>query len=464
MTKISFSVAVGLLLGVAFTASPLSVIAMTAAVPVIIFAGRGLPDDERRLLARVMASALAIRVLIVMALLVAGLPHLNDLAVGPLTGDDAYYLGRAIRARDILFKFADGRYDYFIVLDEYGHTSYVELLKTLQILFGPTPFSMRLVNAVFFLAGTAFLFRAARPAFGKTASFAGLVVLLFLPSLIWSSISLLKESLYFLCCSALLFCCVRLATLPRRSKAVVLAVLAAISAWLLADLRRDAITLVLSGIIVAGALRIVASSRARLVTAAAVVLLAASAAMTQPALRARAVSGIESAVRIHGGHVFTVGHHYKLLDDGFYKNPAAPGGWPLDLTPSQAGRFVVRAALTFLVTPWPWEMQSLGELAFLPEQLLWYVLLIGLPAGIAAGWKRDAMATVLFIGYALPTAVAIAMTNGNVGTLLRLRGLVTPYILWLGVLGLIAMAERALHTRRQHAGLTGVFALDGHSA
>lgn len=464
VTKFPWSIAAGLLLGVAFTASPLSVVALAAAVPVMIFAGRGLPEDERRLLAGVMAAALAVRILIVLALLVAGLPHLNDLAVGPLTGDDAYYLGRAIRARDILFKFADGRYDYFIVLDEYGHTSYVELLTTLQILFGPTPFSMRLVNAVFFLAGAAFLFRAARPAFGRTASFAGLVVLLFLPSLMWSSISLLKESLYFLCCSALLCFCVRLASRPRLSKAVVLAVLAAISAWLLADLRRDAITLVLSGIAVAGALRIVAASRARFVAVAAVGILATSAAMMQPSLRARAVSSIESAVRIHGGHVFTVGHHYKLLDDEFYKNPAAPGGWPLDLTPPQAGRFVVRAALSFLVTPWPWEMQSRGELAFLPEQLLWYVLLIGLPAGIAAGWKRDAMTTALFIGYALPTAAAIAMTNGNVGTLLRLRGLVTPYILWLGVLGLLAMAESALHARRARAGVTGALALDGHSA
>ena len=194
--KFSISVASGVLLGAVFTASPLSLIAFAAAIAVIRFAGRGLPDEERRLLMIVLGVALAARLVIVLGLgLVLGLPHLNDLAVGSLSGDDAYYLGRAIRARDILFNFANGKYDYFIVLDEYGQTSYVNLLSAIQIVFGPTPFSMRLVNAVFFLAGAVLLFRAARPAFGPTATFSALVVLLFLPSLMWSSISLLKESL-----------------------------------------------------------------------------------------------------------------------------------------------------------------------------------------------------------------------------------------------------------------------------
>jgi hypothetical protein len=44
--------------------------------------------------------------------------------------------------------------------------------------------------------------------------------------------------------------------------------------------------------------------------------------------------------------------------------------------------------------------------------------------------------------YMLPTAAAIALTNGNVGTLLRLRGIVVPYILWLSVVGMFAVFQR----------------------
>ena len=86
-------------------------------------------------------------------------------------------------------------------------------------------------------------------------------------------------------------------------------------------------------------------------------------------------------------------------------------------------------------------MASLGEFAFLPEHMLWYLLLALLPFGLVAGWRRDALVTAILIGFVLPTAAALAFTNGNVGTLLRLRGLVTPYIAWISVLGFCVAAN-----------------------
>jgi hypothetical protein len=44
----------------------------------------------------------------------------------------------------------------------------------------------------------------------------------------------------------------------------------------------------------------------------------------------------------------------------------------------------------------------------------------------------------MLVGYALPTAIALALTNGNIGTLLRLRGLVVPYFLWISAVGFFA--------------------------
>jgi hypothetical protein len=151
---------------------------------------------------------------------------------------------------------------------------------------------------------------------------------------------------------------------------------------------------------------------------------------------------VTAAAKIHSGHVFTVGHAYRLLDDGFYYSPAAPSSSSLTLTADHAARFVVRAMYTFLVTPLPWEARSRGELAILPEQLLWYAILVGLPVGVAAGWRRDRLMTAVLIGYVLPTAAVLAVTNGNVGTLVRLRGLVTPYLLWVSVLGYCVIVDR----------------------
>ena len=78
------------------------------------------------------------------------------------------------------------------------------MLTWAQVAFGPTPYSMRLVNALFFITGASLLYRTMRIAVGPVAALWAFVILLFVPSLFVSSTSLLKESLYFLVASALL--------------------------------------------------------------------------------------------------------------------------------------------------------------------------------------------------------------------------------------------------------------------
>jgi hypothetical protein len=98
-------------------------------------------------------------------------------------------------------------------------------------------------------------------------------------------------------------------------------------------------------------------------------------------------------------------------------------------------------------TPWPWEIASRSELAFLPEHLVWILIMVFVPVGAVAGWRRDRLITALLIGFALPTAAALAVTNGNVGTLLRLRGLVSPYLIWVAVVGGLSVIEYLLSRR-----------------
>jgi hypothetical protein len=128
-------------------------------------------------------------------------------------------------------------------------------------------------------------------------------------------------------------------------------------------------------------------------------------------------------------------------------NPGTPSAWPITLTDAQAARFMIRATRSFLFTPWPWEIASRSELAFLPEHMFWLLIVLLAPIGAVAGWRRDPLITSLLIGFVLPTAAALAITNGNVGTLLRLRGLVSPYLIWIAVVGGLSVAEYLL-TRR----------------
>ncbi len=441
VTNIQLSIAAGLLLGLLFTASPLTVVTLALMVPVVALAGRGLPSSERRVLTALLVAALALRAAAIGALVTIGIPEHNDLAIGSLTGDDAYYLSRAIRTRDVLAGFAGGKYDYFVIHDEYGRTSYLGLLTALQVVFGPTPFSMRLLNAVVFVAGAVLFFRMARRAFGSLPAMTGLALLLFLPSLLWSSISLLKESAYFLCSAMVAYCALALTRRPAAGRTVACLAALAVLIWLLDDLRRGAVVLTVSGLALGVLIRVAAVTSTRLAVVSAAVVVAATVALSEPSIRVRAVTAIEGVARVHGGHVFTAGHAYKLLDEGFYKNPSAPAAWPLELTGAQAARFVVRAAVAFVTLPFPWQMRSLGEAAYLVDQLVWYLMIVGLPFGLVAGWQRERWTVSLLLGLAIPMAAAVALTNGNVGTLMRLRGLVTPYLLWIGTLGVIAIAN-----------------------
>ena len=441
-----------MLLAVAYTASPLGLLFILAAPLLCLAAGRGLPADERRILTTILASALVARLLAVIAMFLIGIPYHSDLAVGALSGDEAYNLGRALRIRDIMLGFGGTHYDYFVATDEYGRTSYLELLTRLQLAFGPAPYGLRLFNALLFTTGAAVLFRMVRPAFGAVPAFLGLVGVLFLPSVFYSSVSLLKESLYFLATSVLLAAAVRLLRGRGWAGRALALVAMAGSLWVLDDLRRGAIVLATAGIASAIVMRLAFTSRQRAAWALAAAVVVAGLTVTQPALSNRVLEGVTGLARQHSGHVFTVGHAYKLLDAGFYMNPATPASSSITLTPPQAVRFVMRALVSFALTPLPWQTASRGELAFLPEHLLWYLLLATVPFGLAAGWRRDPLVTAVLIGFVLPTALVLAVTNGNVGTLLRLRGLVTPYLMWIGVLGLCVIGEALVAGR---PGITG---------
>jgi hypothetical protein len=424
---------------------------MAGAAALLVVAGRDLPSVERRRIVWILGVALAVRFLIIAALLVINIPHLSDLSIGGLRGDDAYYLGRAIRARDIMLGLTQGRYDYFVISDEYGRTSYLQLLTFIQLLFGPVPYGMRALNSLLFVTASYMLFRLCRPGFGATATSIALIALLFLPSLLVSSMSTSKEPSYFFVTAVLLTAAVGLIRRPGVIAKAGAAITVAVCLWILDDLRRGALGLGVSGLALAAASRVLLENPRRAIAGGVVTAVAVMALSMQHPIRERVLDATAGAAKMHAGHVFTSGHAYKLLDDGFYMHPGTPAAWPLKLTELQAGRFLARAAVSFVVTPLPWEMASLSELIFFPEHMLWMLIVLFVPIGAVAGWRRDPTMTACLIGFALPTAAVLAVTTGNVGTLLRLRGLVTPYVLWLATLGALTVFEWLLTRSRSTA-------------
>jgi hypothetical protein len=438
------SVGGGLALAVAYTASPLLVWALALAALLFVGARRGLPASDRRLLGRLLVAAIALRVAFIALLFFRNIPYHHDQWLGELTGDGAYGMSRGLRARDLLLGVPTNKYDSFVVNDMYGDNLYVSALTVLEVLFGPVPYGIRLLNALLFLSGAVLLLRFARAAFGRAPAFAAFAVVLFLPSFFIWSVSLLKEPLYFFCTAVFLVAAARALRVASRRDRIAAVAIAVAALAVMDGVRHKTMAIGMAGWAIAAVMMVIFSRPRRYLPAAAVAAAAALALLLYPPVRQRVLSGLEESAKIHAGHTFTLGHAYKVLDEGFYYRVQDAGQSTLTLTPGEAARYVARAVASFILVPLPWQAVSLRELAYVPEQLVWYALVALLPIGAVAGWRRDPAGVAVFLGYLLPTSLVLALTNGNVGTIVRLRGMVMVILVWISAVGLCAVLEYAL--------------------
>jgi hypothetical protein len=430
--------AVGALLALVFTLSPLTVIAGVLLALLLNAAALGLPPEQRKWLRITLSLAILLRVLAILALLLVS-DH-DTQAAAILTGDEAYSLSRILRVRNILLGIPALKYDYQIAYESYGETSYLTLLTVLQVLFGPSPYGLRLVNVLLFIAGATLLFHLARVAYGRLPAYIALAGLVLLPTLFLWSIALLKESLYFALSASVLAAVYAAFRAPDMRWRIAAAIGAAAALWALHDLRAGAVYLVGGGASL-GVLGYFASrTPRRFVIAVLGAVILAIVLVTQTGVMTRLRAAVDAAARVQIGHVFTVGHAYKTLDEGFYVKMEHFA----TLTPDEAARYVVRSLVSFLVVPWPWRMEGKNELAFMPEHVLWYVSLVLALVGVIGGLARDRLATCLLVGIMIPTSLVVALTNGNVGTLIRFRGLDWPYLLVLASLGACIVLQRLL--------------------
>jgi hypothetical protein len=156
------------------------------------------------------------------------------------------------------------------------------------------------------------------------------------------------------------------------------------------------------------------------------------AVFNRPEVQLKAYVAIQTAARQHwGAVVVSPGYGYRLLDARFY--PALNEASSLEF--EETLRYLARAAASYLTVPRPWDVQSRTAALYIPEQVIWYVLAALAAIGVLFGFRRDPIVTGLLIAHALLIAAASAFTDGNVGTLVRHRGLVLPYLVWLSGVG-----------------------------
>lgn len=430
------AVVAGIVLGALYTLSPLTVLGLAALTAVMIFVARDLGPRERSWLIGLVACAMALRLAAIGWLFLfadAARPYAN------FFGDEELFKSRTLWLRNVGLGIPIAPADMIYVFDEVGRSSYLNVLAYLQALTGDAPYGNNVLNAAVYIAAVLLMFKFFRRAYGQAAALGSAALLLFLPSLFSWSISVLKEPAYILVAGLEVMAAAQMAGAPTLMRRVLSAVGVAACAVALGSLRVGGTELAVAGVLIglpAGLL--VTRPKWMWVVLATAPLLVAVA--IQPRVQERVRGALAETAFLHWGHVATPGYSYRLLDPRFYANYDRRSVYTM--TSAEALRYVVRAGAEFVTAPRPSQIESRSALAYLPEQAIWYLLLALVPFGVVSGLARAPVVTCLLLSHGVVACAMVALTGGNIGTLIRHRGLVVPYLVWLAALGGCMLVSR----------------------
>lgn len=434
----------GVLAGIVYTLSPLTLLSLTVISAAAVVAGRGLSATERRWFWCVMPIAVVLRLTILALLFLTADP---SHPFASFFGDEELYKFRSIWLRNIGQAIPIAPSDVIYSFDPVGRTGHMYVLALVQAVVGDAPYGLHLLTMTMYLCGVLAMYRFMRVSYGHVVAMAGLIGLLFLPSLLVWSISILKEPMNVFMLTAQFMCAVWIVRAPEPWQKMRAAAGVAAFAFAMESLRAGGVATAMVGTTGGITLAYVVARGRRLVAALLLVPLVVAILFSIPAVRDRAVGGLRRAAFYHAGHVLTPGFSYQLVQPRYYIRRDLI----LNMPPVDVGRYAVKAMWSYFAEPLPWRTESRVVLAYLPEQFLWYLMALLIPFGVVAGLRRDALVTSMLVAHAAVAIVLVALTSGNIGTLIRHRSLALPYLLWLSALGAQECA-RLLTDRRTSSG------------
>jgi hypothetical protein len=429
------------LLGTAYSLSPVGAWLLCAFALIVVWACRGADARERRWLLAILIAAFALRVVAIWGLVALTDPRRQSFTT--LFGDAHYTLERATWLRNVLLGIPISPLDQMEAFKAYGSSGSYYPMALLEVLLGNAPFGLHLFNATMYLLGGVTLYRAVRSRLGARSALVGLAVLLFMPTLFIWSISPLKESTYFFLMAIALASLVGVVREPRWWLKLAAAAVIGVALAGIGSLRSGGLQIAVGGMALGVALAVLVSHRRLMIVALVAVPLLAIVALRRPDVHARLLILMREGAHRHIGHVQSVGTAYRILSPEYYYDSVRSD----EMTFDDGVNFLGGAFRDFALIPKPWNPSSRSDVMIIPQQIVWYALLVLMVPGAISGLRRDPLLTSLLLGNVLVGAAVIAPNSGNVGTLLRHRDMVVPFVVWLGAHGAVSVVSHAWRLR-----------------
>lgn len=328
---------------------------------------------------------------------------------------------------------------------------YPYLLAAIHAIFGFTPLLPKLLNGSLAALCAVLVFEIARRIFRTPAAIVAALGAALLPTLVIWSVATLKESLVLLVALLGLRTLQFVTTAPKGHRRMIDALVALLAVLvLLLDLRSTTAAILLVLLIIV----FVTRSNYRpnpwqlaLTTVALVVLLGSGVWFTRARTSNRPVAGVVEDVVLQIRHrraQEAAGASSQLRPEGDTLS-ATGSEIPTMEAASDAAPFSITddvvAPLGYaLLAPAPWQARSATELAASAEMPVWYLLL----AASCLAWRATLPDTrrqqrlffICLLVYGIVNWLVLAVSEGNLGNLLRHRLMLDPVLLILGGAGL----------------------------
>ena len=138
------AVVAGLVLGIGYTLSPMSVLCLPLLLGVVLWAGRGLTERQARWFVTLVGAAIVFRLAIIAVLFLTADPAQP---FATLFGDEEFFKHRTLWIRNIGLGVPISKADFGYAYEEVGQSSYLYVLAYLQALLGDLPYGLHVLNA-----------------------------------------------------------------------------------------------------------------------------------------------------------------------------------------------------------------------------------------------------------------------------------------------------------------------------
>lgn len=357
-----------------------------------------------------------------------------------LVGDSDFYSARG----QALVQYVRGSREPGVIyrLNQYGWNGYIDLIGLFYYVFGFSPSAVKGINCLLGAACGTLVFFLARDIFNRKIARWAAVGTAFFPSLLFWSLTNLKDIPFIFLTLLVILLFVRLIRAPGiRAKGMHVLYLALV--LLVHSLVREVFFALLLAMLLLAALFSRWKTWPWLLLASAVpvgIFLIEKNPVVQSHVRAMLAQFFHK----HIGYVSTPGISYLLFPVSFYV-PAYLWEWVASGTmdwPIWAG--LLKVPFHFFLEPLPWRFDSAVQMPALLQMVVWYNILFFAVWGVLSALKRRAPGHFYLLLPFLSFSYLIGLTNGNVGTLFRIRDLITPLLLIYAAVGL----ERFLRPER----------------